>query len=148
CPGQIVISGSKEGIEAAEKEAKDLGVRRAVALEVSGAFHSSFMRGSSLKLEQELSRVRINEPRIPVISNVTAQEAVSIEQIKDNLVQQVARSVLWEDSMKFIISCGVNIFIEFGPGKVLKGLMRRINEKVEVKNIEKKEDVAEVKYEA
>ena len=141
CPGQIVISGGIKESEEAAKLAQDYGAKRAVALEVSGAFHSSFMKEASEKLAMELEKIKINPPKIPIVSNVTAKPVTKAEEIKDNLIKQVACSVLWDDSIKFILSKGVSNFIEFGPGKVLKGLMRRIEPNAEVINIEKKEDV-------
>lgn len=145
CPGQIVISGAEKGILGAQEKAKELGAKMAVLLEVSGAFHSSLMKGASLKLAKELERIKIKEPKMPVISNITAKVAGSATEIKENLIRQVASSVLWEDSMKLILSKGIMNFIEFGPGKVLKGLMRRIDSGAEVVNIEKKEDILAVK---
>ena len=141
CPGQIVISGSPQAIENAKKLAEEGKARMAVVLEVSGAFHSSFMKEATLKLARELEKIKINTPKIPVISNVTAKPVSSSAEIKENLVKQVASSVLWEDSMKFILTQGIMNFMEFGPGKVLKGLMRRIAAAAEVVNIEKKEDI-------
>ena len=142
CPGQIVISGSAESITRAQILAKEKGAKLVVELEVSGAFHSSFMQGASLKLARELEKININPPKFPVISNVTGRSAVTAKEIKQNLIQQVSASVLWEDSIKFILSKGINSFIEFGPGKVLKGLMRRIDKNAQVTNIEKSVDIA------
>ena len=141
CPGQIAISGATLKIEEAVKLAQGKGAKRVVLLEVSGAFHSSLMKEASLKLAKELDKIKMNEPRIPVVSNVNAKPVMSASEIKENLVKQVYSSVLWEDSMKFILSKGIMDFIEFGPGKVLKGLMRRIDENARVINIEKKEDI-------
>ena len=141
CPGQIVISGGIKEIEEAVKVAQDYGAKRTLALEVSGAFHSSFMKEASDKLAVELEKININPPKMPIVSNVTAKPVTKAEEIKDNLIKQVACSVLWDDSIKFILSKNVATFFEFGPGKVLKGLMRRIDEKAGVINIEKKEDV-------
>jgi len=141
CPGQIVISGGVEEIEKAKKQAEELGAKMTLFLEVSGAFHSSFMKEASFKLAKELEKIKINTPSMPVICNVSAKPADSAAEIKENLMKQVASSVLWEDSMKFILSKGVRNFIEFGPGKVLKGLMRRIDANAQVVNIEKKDDI-------
>lgn len=148
CPGQVVISGGIEEIKKSLGLAKELGARMAVVLEVSGAFHSSFMQGASLKLAKELEKVKIKAPPIPIVCNVTGKQTVSPEIIKENLIKQVASSVLWEDSMRFILSIGVNNFYEFGPGKVLKGLMRRIEADIEVINVEKKEDILSLGKEA
>jgi len=140
-PGQIVISGDVKKIEEAAKIAAERGAKRAIILEVSGAFHSSFMKEASVKLAKELENVKINMPKINFISNVTAKPAGSVQEIKDNLIKQVYSSVLWEDSMNLILSKGVSNFFEFGPGKVLKGLMRRISDKAQVAVIEKNEDL-------
>lgn len=141
CPGQIVISGATAEVKEAERLAQEEGAKRVILLEVSGAFHSSFMKGAALKLAAEFEQIKISPPKIPVISNVTAQPVTSPDEIRKNLIQQVSCGVLWEDSMKFMLSKGVVNFREFGPGKVLKGLMRRISENAEVINIEKKEDI-------
>ena len=144
-PEQIVISGSKEAIAKAKTLAEELGAKKVVVLEVSGAFHSSLMKGASLKLSRELEKIKIGMPRMLLVSNVSARPVVSAEEIRSNLIKQVASSVLWEDSMKFILSKGIMNFIEFGPGKVLKGLMRRIDEHAQVINIERKEDIINLK---
>jgi len=144
CPGQVVISGGPAEIQKALELAKANGARLAIPLEVSGAFHSSFMHGAAVKLAAELERVEIKDPAIPVVSNVTAKPVSSAKEIKDNLVKQVASSVLWEDSMRFVLSQGITQFYEFGPGKVLKGLMRRIDAAAVVTTVEKKEDINSV----
>mgnify|MGYP001766362034 CR=1 FL=1 len=141
CPGQTVVSGSPAVIEQAQGLAKEKGAKLAVVLEVSGAFHSSFMQGASAKLSQELDKIKINAPRWPMICNVTGKPAADAAEIKQNLVRQVASSVMWEDSMRLILSQGAVNFIEFGPGKVLKGLMRRIDSGAQVLNIEKAQDL-------
>ncbi len=99
------------------------------------------MKGAALKLAGELDKIKINTPRIPLISNVTARPVTQPDQIKANLIKQITGSVLWEDSMEFLLSEGIKNFMEFGPGKVLRGLMRRIDEAAQVINIEKKEDI-------
>ncbi|MDD5725269.1 MAG: ACP S-malonyltransferase [Candidatus Omnitrophica bacterium] len=144
CPGQTVISGSVEAITKAQPLAKERGAKLAVILDVSGAFHSSFMKGVSQKLALELEKVTISLPSIPVISNFTGKPSSSVREIKENLIQQVAGSVLWEDSMRLILAEGVKEFVEFGPGKVLKGLMRRIDSNAQVLNIEKAADLTAV----
>lgn len=141
CPGQIVISGGAREVEEAADLAEEQGAKRVIFLDVSGAFHSSFMQGASLKLTDELEKIKISDPKIPVISNVSALPMLSAAQVKENIIKQVYSGVLWEDSMKFLIDKGIADFIEFGPGKVLKGLMRRIDDKAKVTNIEKKEDI-------
>jgi [acyl-carrier-protein] S-malonyltransferase len=141
CPGQVVISGGVKEIESAQVTAKQAGAKMAITLDVSGAFHSSFMAGAALKLAKELDKIKINTPSIPVICNLTAKPATSTLEIKENLIKQVASSVLWEDSMRLMLSEDLNNFIEFGPGKVLKGLMRRIDANAQVLTMEKKEDI-------
>jgi len=141
CPGQVVISGGVKEIASVQQLAQERGAKKVIILEVSGAFHSSLMRGASLKLARELKKIKINPPQIPVVSNVTANPFSSAEEIREGLIKQVYSSVLWEDSMKFILSKGIMNFIEFGPGKVLKGLLRRIDESAQAGNIEKNEDI-------
>ncbi len=141
CPGQIVASGSNPGIEKAQTLAKEAGAKMTIILDVSGAFHSSFMSGATLRLAKELDKIKINTPSVPVICNVSAKPTISSSEIKENLIKQIASSVLWENSMKFLLSQGVTKFFEFGPGKVLKGLMRRIDANAQVVTIEKKEDI-------
>jgi len=145
CPGQTVISGGIKEIERAKGLAEERQAKMAIVLEVSGAFHSSFMKNASLKFRDEIDKVKIDKPRIPVVSNVSAKPVTSALEIKENLVRQIVSSVLWEDSMKFILSEGVRNFVEFGPGKVLKGLMRRIDSNAQVASIENKEDIQGVK---
>jgi [acyl-carrier-protein] S-malonyltransferase len=141
CPGQVVISGGIKEIAQASRLAEEQGAKKVILLEVSGAFHSSFMAGASLRFAEELRKIKINTAGIPVVSNVSARPVSQPEEIIENLVKQITATVLWEDSMKFIISKGIMNFMEFGPGKVLKGLMRRIDSNAQVRNIEKKEDV-------
>jgi len=141
-PAQIVISGGADEILKAQAKAEEKGAKRAIRLDVSGAFHSSFMRAASERLAAELEKVKLEKPGLNFISNVTAKITSEPQEIKENLIKQVASSVLWEDSMNLMLSKGVSSFSEFGPGKVLKGLMRKINPQVTVNNIEKKEDLA------
>lgn len=141
CPGQTVITGSSVSIVEACRLSEEKGAKRVMTLEVSGAFHSSLMKDAGLRLSAELDKIEIRVPQIPIVSNVTARPVTSPEEIKANLIKQVSASVLWEDSMRFILSQGTSNFYEFGPGKVLKGLMRRIDENAQVANIEKKEDL-------
>jgi len=144
CPSQVVISGVKEAVDKAKDVALQKGAKQAVDLEVSGAFHSSLMWDAAMEFKSILEeRIRFDEPKIPVVSNVDAKPEYRIAQITENLVKQIYSPVLWEDSMKFILSKGIMDFFEFGPGRVLKGLMRRIDEKAQVIAIENKEDILE-----
>jgi [acyl-carrier-protein] S-malonyltransferase len=141
CPGQVVISGTAQHIEDAQKIAKEKGAKLAIILDVSGAFHSSFMQEAGVKLSAELEKIKITQPEFPVVSNCNAKVTLNPDEIRQNLVKQVAESVLWEDSMRLMLGEGIKSFIEFGPGKVLKGLMRRIDSSAQVVNVEKKSDI-------
>lgn len=147
CPGQIVISGSLAALEQAKRLAQDLGAKKVVPLNVSGAFHSSLMLAASKNLIKALEDVKICPPKIPVVSNVTAEEENSPEEIKDNLARQVASGTRWEDSIRFISAQGVKHFLEIGPGKVLRGLLRKINPELSVYNIETVKELERFKEE-
>ena len=141
CPGQTVISGKAEAVA----EAKDLflaaGAKRVIELEVNGAFHSSLMFSASAELKQVLDNISVALPQIPVVSNYTAAPVYRVNQVRENLILQMYSPVRWEDSMRFLLSEGIKNFIEFGPGKVLKGLMRKIDPSAQVMSIEKAEDI-------
>lgn len=140
-PGQVVISGKIEAVEKAGDLCLKAGAKRVIELEVSGGFHSSLMFEASAELKLVLENTPVSTPAIPVVSNYTASPEYKVTQIRENLVYQMYSSVKWEDSMRFILSQGVARFFEFGPGKVLKGLMRRIDANAQVTSVEKKEDV-------
>jgi len=141
CPGQIVITGKAEAVDQAVELCAQAGAKRVIPLEVSGGFHSSLMFEASVELKLALDNISISEPSVPVVSNYTAQPQYRVSQIIENLVNQIRGSVRWEESMRFILSEGVTDFYEFGPGKVLKGLMRRIDSNAKVINIEKSTDI-------
>jgi len=130
CPGQIVISGTKEGVEKASVAAKEAGAKRAIPLVVSGPFHSELMRPSSDKLAATLAALSLSEPQIPVIGNVMAKELENVSAIQQELVEQVYSAVQWEASVREMIAQGVDVFIECGPGKVLSGLVKKIDRSV------------------
>ncbi|MEX3744510.1 ACP S-malonyltransferase [Lysinibacillus xylanilyticus] len=130
CPGQIVISGTKEGVEKASLAAKEAGAKRAIPLVVSGPFHSELMRPSSEKLRAALAEISLSAPRIPVIGNVMAKELEDVPAIQHELVEQVYSAVQWEASVREMIAQGVDVFIECGPGKVLSGLVKKIDRSV------------------
>ena len=132
-PGQIVISGKKEAVEEAARLCKEAGAKRTVTLQVSAPFHSSLMQPAAEKLQAELDQIEIKDAKIPVVANAIADYAFKKEEIRDLLIKQVTRPVLWEDSIKKMLADGITSFIEVGPGKVLSGLTQRINRKVEVK---------------
>ncbi|MDD2702469.1 MAG: ACP S-malonyltransferase [Candidatus Omnitrophica bacterium] len=141
CPCQVVISGGIDEIKKAGKLAGEMGAKRTILLEVSGAFHSSYMKNASVRISKEIDKIKFSEPVIPVISNVTAIPFSSAGEIRENLVKQVYSSVLWEASLKFMLSSNIRRFFEFGPGKVLKGLMRYTDPEAQVVNMEKKQDI-------
>ncbi len=132
CPGQIVISGEKSKIARAVELAKARGAKRAIPLQVAGAYHSRLMENGRLKVAAELVNLPMREPKVPVVSNVTARPGGSVAGIKDLLVRQVTSPVRWSDSMQWLIAQGFTRFIELGPGNVLAGLMKRINKDVEM----------------
>lgn len=124
---QIVLSGSAEAIAKAEELAKQAGAKRAVRLEVAGAFHCPLMQPAADKCKQVLSKVSFRRPQFPVISNVTAKPLTDPEQMRDILATQIVSPVLWEPSMRYLIGQGATHFIEFPPARVLTGLLRRID---------------------
>lgn len=141
CPGQIVVSGRKEAVARCMAVAVEKGAKKVIPLKVSGAFHSSLMREAAEKFNSELEKVTISPPSIKVISNVTADEETLPEDIKVNLVRQLYSPVRWEESVRKMAGYGVEVFFEIGPGKILKGLLRRIDSNLKVYNIEKTEDL-------
>lgn len=130
CPGQIVISGTRAGVEQASLKAKEEGAKRVLPLEVSGPFHSNLMRPAASKLQEVLDAVPFTKAEIPVFANATATLMVDAEDIKEKLIKQLYSPVLWEDSIREMINLGVTTFIEIGPGKVLSGLVRKIDRSV------------------
>jgi [acyl-carrier-protein] S-malonyltransferase len=139
-PGQIVISGKKALVEEAIPELERAGARKVIPLDVSGGFHSSCMEPACLKIEKALETVRIQTPLIPVVSNLTANIENDPAKIKQNLIWQMNHRTLWEDSMRFMIAKNIRKFIEFSPGKVLKGLMKKTDPSVETLSLSGTED--------
>lgn len=136
CPGQIVISGNKEGVEEAGIRAKAVGAKRVIPLSVSGPFHSSLMKPAAEQMERELrTYTKFHDPQIPVIANVSAQPVTDKEVMVDMLIQQVYSPVLWEDSIQTLIAAGVDQFVEIGSGSVLTGLVKKISRDVKVFSI-------------
>jgi len=140
CPGQVVISGSSSAVELTASIAKEKGAKRAVMLEISGAFHSPLMDYAKDKLEKEIESVTFNPPKYPVICNVTAKPTEDPEDIKENLITQVNSKTLWNDSIQYAASQGIKAYLEIGPGSVLKGLLRKIDKSLNVINLEKPSD--------
>ena len=130
CPGQIVISGTRKGVEQASIKAKEAGAKRVLPLEVSGPFHSGLMKPAAENFKAILDEITIDNAKIPVIANVSATEMEDATEIKTKLLQQLYSPVQWEQSVQKMIDLGVTTFIEIGPGKVLSGLVKKINRSV------------------
>ena len=141
CPGQIVISGHVPAIMEAGEKAQQAGASRVVKLPVSAPFHCSLMRPAAEKLADHFADVKINEPTIPIISNVDAEANYDVGSVRRLLVQQVSSAVRWEESMQLAVNQGVTQVIELGPGRVLSGLMRRINRQIKTLNLATSQDL-------
>jgi len=141
CPGQIVISGGIEACKRAEAAAKDFGASGAIPLKVAGAFHSAIMAPAAEELGKALDNVNFAQPKVDVISNVDAAPYACMCQAREKLLAQLVSPVRWQQSMEALIAAGVEKFYEIGPGRVLAGLMRRINRKAEVVSINSKEAI-------
>lgn len=135
-PGQLVIAGTKEGVERASKELEAAGAKRIIPLNVSGPFHTKLLEPAALKLKEEIQTYEIEELGLPVYSNTNAQMYAGKEEVLDLLVQQVMSPVRFEQMIEQMIEDGVDTFIEIGPGKTLRSFIKKINRSVTVKNIE------------
>ncbi|MFZ1703416.1 MAG: ACP S-malonyltransferase [Saprospiraceae bacterium] len=136
CPGQLVISGSIEGIQEAITKLTEAGARRALVLEVGGAFHSPLMEPARLRLEKAIQNTTFNTPICPVFQNIHGQAELNPEAIKINLIAQLTGAVKWTQSIQNMISSGIDQFVEVGgSGKVLSGLIKKINKDVEVSTL-------------
>jgi len=131
CPGQLVISGEIEAVEKACNSLKEAGAKRALILPVGGAFHSPLMEPARLSLQTAIEKVEIQQPICPIYQNYTAQADTQPETIKRNIIHQLTAPVLWMQSIEQMIKDEATTFTEIGPGKVLTGLMRKINREVE-----------------
>jgi [acyl-carrier-protein] S-malonyltransferase len=125
-PGQLVISGSMEGIQKATAILKEKGAKRALILSVGGAFHSPLMEPARIELEEAIHSVKFNKPVCPVYQNVNARPFADPEQIKSNLVSQLVSPVRWTQTVLNMVSDGATLFTEVGPGSVLQGLVKKI----------------------
>ncbi len=140
-PLQIVISGERKKIKEAVNILSQRGAKRVVFLPVSGPFHSSLMNKAAREFSQELNKLSFSDPYCKIITNVFACYALTADEVKEALRKQLNHPVLWEDCMRRLLQDGVELFIEVGPGKVLQGLMRRIDRKAHVLGVERPEDV-------
>ena len=141
CPGQIVISGYTESVNAAVEPLKEAGAKLVSILNVSGPFHSPMLKGAGDKLAVELQNVEFNNPSIPYINNADVKVITDKEDIKDSLSRQVYSPVKWEQTMMKMLEDGVDTFYEIGPGKTLQGFMKRIDRSKKVITINTVEDL-------
>ncbi|MCH8545251.1 MAG: ACP S-malonyltransferase [Cryomorphaceae bacterium] len=136
CPGQLVISGATEAVKAACEHLTEAGARRAVLLPVGGAFHSPLMASAREELAEKIAATTFNQPTCPVYQNVVAKAVSNPDEIKENLIAQLTGAVRWTQSVQAMIADGATTFTEFGPGKVLQGLVRKIDRNVSVDGIQ------------
>jgi [acyl-carrier-protein] S-malonyltransferase len=136
CPANIAVSGTNAACERVAEAAQSFGAMKAVPLAVAGAFHTQIMRPADQRLAEALRGVRMQRPRIPVISNVDARPHDDPEEMRQLLIRQVIQPVLWEDSMRYLLAEGFDQFYEVGPGRVLRGLLRRIDRKASCQSVE------------
>ncbi len=135
CPGNIAISGHRAACARAVERAPEAGAMKAIPLTVAGAFHTDIMAPAVTELTEVLQGATLQAPRIPVISNVDARPHSDPEEIRELLVKQVVNPVQWEASMRFLMDDGISMFYEVGPGRVLRGLLKRINRKMPCEGI-------------
>lgn len=141
CPGQVVITGTKKGIDAATAKLRDAGARRVMPLQVHGAFHSPLMRSAEQKLSQRVKALELKESKIRLAMNVCGCVVEDNDEIQDNLILQVTRPVMWEQCIRDLAQQGVDLFVEIGPGKVLSGLNKRIGVSAPTLHVEKIADL-------
>ncbi len=135
CPGQLVISGAIDAINVACEKMKEAGAKRALVLPVGGAFHSPLMEPARAELEQAINSVNFNQPICPVYQNVTASAVSSPDEIKGNLISQLTAPVRWTQTVKQMLADGATSFIEVGPGKVLQGLVKKVDREIEAASV-------------
>jgi len=143
CPGQVVISGDAKAMQQAVDIAKSMGAKRALPLPVSAPFHSSLIKPAADKMAEALSNTHADTPKKPIIANITANEVTDSETIKDLLVQQVTGRVRWTESVNYMLDNNCSQFIELGAGKVLSGLVKRINREATTNALETPTEIEE-----
>ncbi len=141
CPGQIVITGTKEAVDAASARLLEAGAKRCLLLNVSGPFHSPFLEEAGRKLADFMSDTELKELQIPYVTNVTAEYVTDVACIKPLLQKQISSSVRWQQSVENMIADGVDTFVEIGPGKTLAGFIKKINRDVNVINVSQVSDI-------
>jgi [acyl-carrier-protein] S-malonyltransferase len=140
CPGQLVISGTRSGVEKACEKLTEVGARRALILPVGGAFHSPLMEPAQEELATAINQVDFQEPNCTIVQNVDAEPHTKVAEIKQNLISQLTAPVRWTQSVRKMIGIGTEKFIEIGPGRVLQGLVKKINGEVATESFKSTED--------
>jgi len=146
CPGQIVISGAAQALAEADKLARIKGARALIPLRVSGAFHSALIEPVLAEFSKIVASFTFHTPAVPIISNVTARPLPDVDSIKEELVKQLRNCIQWQGSVEYMMHSGVTTFYEIGPGRVLSGLIRRINSDLQTFNISGVEDITQLAY--
>lgn len=144
CPGQIAISGHSAAVERAMELGLAAGASKAIRLPVSGPFHSALMGPAGDALRDELAQVRIQDPNVPVVANVTARPVTTAQEVFDALAAQVSAPVLWEASLRWMLEQPVRSFLEVGPGRVLSGMLKRVDRSSDTLNVEGPQDLEKV----
>ncbi len=144
CPGQIVITGEAQAVQAASDKLAEAGAKRCVPLKVSGPFHSELLKGAGEKLARELAKVKVRDPAIPYFCNVDAAPVTDASRVKDLLAKQVSGTVRWREIMLGMLQDGVDTFIEIGPGRTLTGFLRKTDRNVKAMNVETVADLEKV----
>ncbi|RIV21048.1 [acyl-carrier-protein] S-malonyltransferase [Alicyclobacillaceae bacterium I2511] len=143
CPGQIVISGAMPAVQRAGTLAKAAGAKRVIPLEVSGPFHSSLMRPAAAKLSEALAKTDFHRTSMPIVTNVDAIPHVEPVQIRSTLEKQLYQPVLWEQDVHTMLEMGVEAFVEFGPGNILSGLIRKVDRRIPAFHVENERSLRE-----
>jgi len=145
-PNQIVISGDVHTVQSTMLALKEAGAKRVIELSVGGAFHSSLMQSAGEKLKEALDSTTFKPPRYPIYSNVTGTATTDVEEIRDRLYRQLTSPVLWVNTIENMIKDGAGVFVEIGPGKVLQGIIKRINSEVIIKGVSSVEDLENTEW--
>lgn len=145
-PNQIVISGDVHTVQSTMLTLKEAGAKRVIELSVGGAFHSSLMKSAGDTLKKALDATTFHPPRCPIYSNVTGTATIDVNEIRHRLHQQLTSPVLWVNCIENMINDGAGVFVEIGPGNVLQGLIKRINNNVIVRGISRAEDLENIQW--
>jgi len=135
CPGQIVISGARDNLAQAVELVKERGAHRAIPLQVSGAFHTALMQPAVDGMAEIMAKLNFNDPAVPIIGNTTAKPLTTAGAVKEELLAQLCNCVQWQRSIEYMVNDGISNFVEIGPGRVLAGLIKRIDRNVKIINI-------------